>query len=67
MLGSGGSLFIMILLVSYVTLGILLVLSSMKVVDNVPCREGTGWLEKCCGVLNGQDVKKILICFRYSK
>jgi NADH-quinone oxidoreductase subunit F len=35
----------------------------MKVVDSVICREGTGWLEKCCGVLNGQDVKKILIYF----
>jgi hypothetical protein len=36
----------MTLLASYVILGTLLVLSSRKLWTMLPCREGTGWLEK---------------------
>jgi NADH:ubiquinone oxidoreductase subunit F (NADH-binding) len=36
----------MTLLASYVILGTLLVFIITKAVDNAPCREGTGWLEK---------------------
>jgi NADH-quinone oxidoreductase subunit F len=28
-----------------------------------PCREGTGWKKVLHRIENGQDVKKILICF----
>jgi NADH:ubiquinone oxidoreductase subunit F (NADH-binding) len=57
----------MTLLASYaIILGTLLVLSSRKLWTMLPCREGTGWLEKYYTESKTvTDVKKTLICYGY--